>query len=111
MVLSLLDHCARYCRKGRVVIIVDNISTRTGDDAAEWLRRHPRTPFVFTPKHGNWLNQVELWFRILTRSARRHHSFDSVAALASATYRFGKYWNDVTRRRFDWTYTGRVLRA
>ena len=38
-------------------------------------------------------------------------SFESVAALAKAIYRFSKYWNDVTRRPFDWTYTGRVLRA
>ena len=56
------------------------------------------------------LNQVEIWFGILARSALRHRSFVSVAALAKAI-RFGKYWNDVTRRPFDWTYTGRVLRA
>jgi transposase len=111
MVLSFLDQIARYYRKGRVVIITDNISTRTGDAAAEWLRRHPRIRFVFTPKHSSWLNQVEIWFGILTRSAPRHRSFTSVAALATAIYRFGKYWNDVTRPPFDWTYTGRVLHA
>ncbi len=111
MVLSFLDQIARYYRKGCVVIITDNISTRTGDAAAEWLRRHPRIRFVFTPKHGSWLNQVEIWFGILTRSALRHRSFASVAALAKAIYHFGKYWNEVTRRPFDWTYTGRVLHA
>jgi transposase len=111
MVLSFLDQIARYYRKGRVVIITDNISTRTGDAAAEWLGRHPRIRFVFTPRHGSWLNQVEIWFGILTRSALRHRSFASVAALATAIYRFGKYWNEVTRRPFDWTYTGRVLHA
>jgi transposase len=111
MVLSFLDHIVRFYRKGRLAIITDNISTRTGDAAAEWLKRHPRVRFVFTPKHGSWLNQVEIWFGILTRSALRHRSFATVGKLATAIYRFGKYWNDVVRRPFDWTYTGRVLHA
>jgi transposase len=111
MVLSFLDQIAQFYRKGRLAIITDNISTRTGDAAAEWLRAHPRIRFVFTPKHGSWLNQVEIWFGILTRSALRHRSFAGVAELAVAIYRFGKYWNDVIRRPFDWTYTGRVLHA
>ena len=111
MVLSFLDQIVRFYRRGPLVIITDNISTRTGDAAAEWLRRHSRVRFVFTPKHGSWLNQVEIWFGILTRSALRHRSFASVDQLATAIYRFGKYWNDVTRRPFDWTYTGRVLHA
>jgi transposase len=45
------------------VIITDNISTRTGEAARLWLAQHPRVRFVFTPKHGSWLNQVEIWFR------------------------------------------------
>jgi hypothetical protein len=57
------------------------------------------------------LNQVEIWFGILTRSALRHRSFANVSELTTAIYRFGKYWNDVTRRPFDWTFTGRVLHA
>ena len=81
------------------------------DAAAEWLRKHSRVRFVFTPKHGSWLNQVEIWFGILTRSALRHRSFASVAELATAIYRFGKYWNDVAAKPFDWTYSGRVLHA
>ena len=84
MVLSFLDHIVRFYRRGPLVIITDNISTRTGDAAAEWLRKHSRVRFVFTPKHGSWLNQVEIWFGILTRSALRHRSFASVAELGSA---------------------------
>lgn len=111
MVLSFLDHIARFYRRGPLIIITDNINTRTGDAVAEWLSRHPRVRFVFTPKHGSWLNQVEIWFGILTRSALRHRSFANVSELTAAVYRFGKYWNDVIRRPFDWTYKGRVLHA
>lgn len=110
-VLSFLDHLARFHRRGRLVIITDNISTRTGDDAKEWLRRHPRVRFVFTPKHGSWLNQIEIWFGILTRSALRHRSFDDVGALTDAIYKFTKHWNAVLAHPFEWTYTGKVLAA
>lgn len=110
-VLSFLDHLARFYRRGRLLIITDNISSRTGPAAAAWLRAHPRVEFVFTPKHGSWLNQVEIWFGILTRSTLRHASFDSVKALERAIVAFTKYWNDVVGHPFEWTYTGKVLAA
>jgi transposase len=89
----------------------DNISTHTGDAAKAWLRRHPRVRFVFTPKHGSWLNQVEIWFGILTRSVLRHRSFDDVTALTKAIYKFTRHWNAVLAHPFEWTYTGKVLAA
>jgi len=110
-VLSFLDHLLRFYRRGRLVIITDNVSTRTGDDAAAWLARHPRVEFVFTPKHGSWLNQVEIWFGILSRGALRHRSFDGVDQLASAIYRFTAHWNKTMAHPFEWTYTGKVLNA
>ncbi len=56
-VLAFLDHIVRYYRRGRLVIITDNMSTRTGAEARVWLSSHPRVEFVFTPKHGSWLNR------------------------------------------------------
>lgn len=110
-VLSFLNHLVDFYRKGPLVIITDNISTRTGQQAQQWLRQHPRVRFVFTPKHGSWLNQVEIWFGILTRCALRHVSFDSVKALERAILAFTKYWNNVVGHPFEWTYTGKVLNA
>lgn len=108
-VLSFLDHIVRFYRRGRLVIITDNVSTRTGEDAAAWLARHPRVEFVFTPKHGSWLNQIEIWFGILTRRALRHRSFDNADQLAAVIYRFTSHWNRTMAHPFEWTYTGRVL--
>jgi transposase len=110
-VLAFLDQILRWVPRGRIVIITDNISTRTGADAKAWLAKHPRVRFVFTPKHGSWLNQVEIWFGILTSKALRHRSFETPGALDRAIYRFGRYWNDVLARPFEWTYTGKVLAA
>jgi transposase len=110
-VLAFLDQVLRFYPRGRLIIITDNISTRTGDEAEAWLAAHPRVRFVFTPKHGSWLNQVEIWFGILTSKALRARSFDSVKALAAAIYRFAKYWNDALAHPFEWTYTGKALHA
>jgi transposase len=110
-VFCFLDQILRFYKRGPIVIITDNISTRTGHDAQAWLARHPRVRFVFTPKHGSWLNQVEIWFGILTSHALRHRSFNGVRALANAIYRFAHYWNDRLAHPFAWTYSGRVLCA
>lgn len=110
-VISFLDQLLRWVRRGPIVIITDNISTRTGAEAKKWLEKHPRVRFVFTPKHGSWLNQVEIWFGILTSKALRHRSFKDVRALEQAIYRFAHRWNDDLAHPFKWTYTGKVLRA
>lgn len=110
-VLAFLDQVLRRCPRGRVIIVTDNISTRTGEPARAWLAKHPRVRFVFTPKHGSWLNQVEIWFGILTSKALRARSFESVNALAKAIYRFAKHWNDALAHPFEWTYTGKALHA
>ena len=39
-----------------------------------------RIRFVYTPRHASWLNQVEIWFSILTRRALKRASFDSLEA-------------------------------
>lgn len=102
--------CATY-RRGRIVIITDNINTRKGPDAKAWLAAHPRVSFVFTPFHGSWLNQVEIWFSILTSKCLRGRAFASVAELTAAIRRFADHWNHDMAHAFEWTYTGKVLHA
>jgi pterin-4a-carbinolamine dehydratase len=58
---------------------------------------------VFPPRHGSWLNQVEIWFRILTTKRFRHRSFDSTRKLANAIARFAARWNHDLAYPFDWT--------
>lgn len=110
-VLSFLDQLVRWVPRGRMIIVTDNISTRTGKAAKDWLAKHPRVRFVFTPKHGSWLNQVEIWFSILVSKAIRYRSFQNLRALDRAIYAFAHHWNRSLARPFDWTYTGKVLNA
>jgi transposase len=110
-VIEFLQLIATRYRRGPVILISDNISTRFHADVKAWLAAHPRFSFVFTPYHGSWLNQVELWFGILTAKCLRGRSFASVSALSKAVYRFTSRWNHELAKPFEWTYSGKVLHA
>ena len=72
--------------------------------------RH-RIRFVYTPKHCSWLNQVEIWFSILTRRLLKRSSFRSLDNLRDRLLKFIDYFNAVLAKPFKWTYAGRVLQA
>lgn len=70
-----------------------------------------RVRLVYTPKHCSWLNQIEIWFSILSRRALKRASFRSVDELKTALGDFIAYFNRVLAKPFRWTYTGRPLTA
>ena len=72
--------------------ILDNYCTHKKNDA--WLKAHPNVAFHFTPTSASWLNQVEVWFGILTRKALKGASFDSKEALAKAIQDFCEAWHE-----------------
>lgn len=71
--------------------------------------KNHRIRFVYTPKHTSWLNQVEIWFSILSRRVLRRGSFTSVKELKGRLTEFIDYFNRVLAKPFRWTYTGRPL--
>ena len=68
-----------------------------------------RIQFVYTPKHSSWLNQVEIWFGILTRRVLKRGSFPSAEALRERILAFIAYFNATLAKPFQWTYKGRPL--
>jgi transposase len=70
-----------------------------------------RIRFVYTPKHCSWLNQVEIWFSILTRKLLRRAAFTSTDNLRDRILAFIAYFNRTMAKPFTWTYTGRPLVA
>jgi len=68
-----------------------------------------RVRFVFVPKHTSWLNQVEIWFSVLSRRVIRRGSFRSTDDLRDRILKFIEYYNDTMAKPYKWTYSGRVL--
>jgi transposase len=69
-------------------VILDNYCTHKKCDT--WLRQHPNVHFHFTPTSASWLNQVEIWFGILSRKALRGLSTRTTAELRQAIEAFIK---------------------
>lgn len=67
--------------------------------------------FHFTPKHCSWLNQIEIWFSILTRKLLRRGNFSSKADLKQQILNFIDYFNEKLAHPFKWTFEGKLLVA
>jgi transposase len=63
----------------------------------------------YTPKHGSWLNQIEIWFGVLSRRLLRRGNFVSVEDLARQILDFIAYYNTHLAFPYEWTYTGKPL--
>ncbi len=70
-----------------------------------------RIRIIYTPKHCSWLNQVEMWFSILSRMLlNKRASFKSLEALRSKIKEFIDYYNTNLAKPFNWTYAGKLLK-
>ena len=58
--------------------IVDNYATHKHPKVRQWLARHPRWTFHFTPTSASWLNAVEGFFAKLTKRRLKRGVFLSV---------------------------------
>lgn len=64
--LKLLDD--KYQKGDKIRIVLDNLKVHTSEATRKYLATVPgRFEFVFTPKHGSWLNMVEGFFSKMTR--------------------------------------------
>ncbi|TET87112.1 MAG: IS630 family transposase [Dehalococcoidia bacterium] len=85
-------------------MILDNYATHKHPEVKEWLEKHPRYHLHFTPTSASWLNQVEIWFGILTQRRIRRGIFKSVKDLIDAIERYIETHNQEPIP-FVWTKT------
>ena len=129
-----LQHVAdRYQKWERITWVVDNLNTHwslevcqviatlnklkvdpqkllTGEQRRAFLtnpEHHYR--FVFTPTHGSWLNQVELFFSVLARRFLKRGDFSSPAEFEQRIKEFLDKFNQCHAHPYRWTYTGQPL--
>jgi transposase len=101
--LKRLDEA--YPTETAIKLILDNHSAHTSKETKAWLATQPegRFTFVFTPKHGSWLNLVEGFFSKMARSVLRHIR---VASKDELKARILAYLDDLNREPVihSWTY-------
>jgi transposase len=88
--------------KKAIHAIIDNYATHKHPKVKEWLARHPRFTFHFTPTSASWLNAVEGLFAKLARKRLKRGVFRSVQELKDAIHRFLADTN-ANPKPFTWT--------
>ncbi len=103
--LQFLRHIdASVPKKLDVHLIVDNYATHKHQSVRRWLAARPRFHIHYTPTYSSWLNQVEIWFNIITQRAIRRGTFRSVRDLIQKIEIFVKHYNRKCQP-FVWTAT------
>ena len=93
---------AQVPKRKAIHAIVDNYATHKHPKVRQWLARHPRWTFHFTPTSASWLNAVESFFAKLTRRRLKRGVFRSLDELKAAINRFLADTN-ANPKPFVWT--------
>src|SRR4249919_3259223 len=101
--LKLID--AAYPPATAITLILDNHSAHISRETRAWLAEQPvgRFEFIFTPKHGSWLNLVEGFFSKMARSVLRHIRVASKQELKDRLMAAMDYFNQHPAVH-TWTY-------
>lgn len=84
--LNLID--SSYPSDWSIRLVLDNHSSHTSKETQKYLHSKPgRFEFVFTPKHGSWLNMIEMFFSKMSRSFLRHIRVGSKQELIDRIYK------------------------
>ena len=89
-------------------LVVDNYATHKHPRVKQWLAAHPRYQVHYTPTYASWLNQVEIWFHLITQRAIRRGTFRSVKDLIAKIDSYVQQYNPKATP-FVWTATAESI--
>ena len=100
--LQLLD--SKYPKEDKIRLVLDNLQVHTSKETKKYLATVAgRFEFVFTPKHGSWLNLVEGFFSKLTRQSLKGIRVKTKSELVERIYKYFEEIND-TPVVYHWKY-------
>ena len=100
--LKILDN--KYPKGDKIRIVLDNLKVHTSEETRKYLASvSGRFEFVFTPKHGSWLNMIESFFSKMTKQMLRGIRVKSKEELTERIY---LYFDEVNEEPvvFHWKY-------
>ena len=103
--IQFLEKLAQsYPEDWKIRIILDNHSSHHSKQTMEYLKSMPgKFEFIFTPKHGSWLNLLELYFSKIARSFLRQIRVENIQELKERIYQ-GIEESNKEPVIFKWTY-------
>ncbi len=113
--MAFMESVASHYRWARKIIVIwDNLNIHLDGPNQRWTgfnQRHGgKFVFYHTPLHASWVNQIEIFFSILSRRCLRKASFSSKAELRNRVLSFICRWN-VEGHAFNWTFRGYPLQS
>jgi transposase len=99
--LDFMNHVVAAHPGREMHVILDNLSTHKPKND-RWLMSRPNVHLHFTPTRASWLNQVEIWFSILSAKALSGASFNSLKHLTTHIEAFINAYN-TDAKPFLWT--------
>lgn len=91
--LKLLDN--KYPKEDKIRLVLDNLKVHSSLETRKYLATVPgRFEFVFTPKHGSWLNLVEGFFSKMTRQMLKGIRVKTKDELVERIYKYFEEANE-----------------
>ena len=100
--IKFMNQVAKAYPRKRLYVVMDNLNTHNGKAAKEWLQKHPRVSFHYTPTHASWVNLAECFFSILSKQSLQQAVHKSVKELERSLDAFVKEYN-LNAGPFVWT--------
>lgn len=100
--LKILDE--KYPKADKIRLVLDNLKVHSSEETRKYLAAVPgRFEFVFTPKHGSWLNLIEGFFSKLTRQSLKGIRVKTKEELVQRIY---KYFEEINEDPvvYHWKY-------
>jgi transposase len=100
--LSFMDEVVASFPLRELHVVLDNLNIHKNEAAKQWLLRHSRVHFHYTPTHASWMNMIECFFSILSRQALAHSVHHSKKDLKDFLLRYLKKYSE-NPTPFTWT--------
>ena len=102
--LKFLKKLYRKYPKKQLHIIADNLNVHKEKEVVKWIDSKKRMTIHYTPTYSSWLNQIEIWFNILSKDVLKNAVWTSKEQLVEQLMQYIKTYNQTRAKPFKWTY-------
>jgi transposase len=102
--LKFLKKLKKIYAGKKLHIIADNLSVHKHESVKQWVAKNKLVELHHTPTYSSWLNQVEIWFNILSKDVLKGAVWHSKQQLIDQLMVYIKTYNRERAKHFKWTY-------